>query len=155
MFDSISHPKKRAFLAAFAECGEVKQAATLADISRELHYDWKANDRDYALAFSLAEEMAGDELEDEARKRAKRGGDKLLMFLLQALKPEKYKQRKEITSQVEHKHKLAIDLTALSDEELNVLAKFADKAARPAGDPRGDSTPRALPAAQQTIEHLS
>jgi len=155
MFDHISHPKKRAFLAAFAECGEVKQSAELADISRELHYDWKAQDEEYAAAFAVAELLAADELEDEARRRAKKGGDKLLMFLLSALKPEKYKVRKEITSQVEHKHRVEIDLTALTDDELNALARLADKAAiKPASDPSGDRAPRALPPAEQTIDVL-
>jgi hypothetical protein len=73
MFEQIAHPQKRAFLAAFAECGRVKQAAKAANISREAHYDWKAQDSDYATAFSVAQKLAGDSLEDEAVRRAKLG----------------------------------------------------------------------------------
>lgn len=73
MFETIAHPRQRAFLAAFAACGIVKQAAEAAGVSRELHYDWKAQDELYALAFAHAEELAGDVLEDEAVHRATAG----------------------------------------------------------------------------------
>jgi hypothetical protein len=109
MFDNITHPQKRAFLAAFATCPIVKRAAEAAGISREAHYDWKANDPEYAEAFELARKIGGDALEDEACERAmgyevpvfdkrtgelvgmaKRHSDRLMLAMLAAAKPEKY-----------------------------------------------------------------
>ena len=110
-FQKITRPKKRAFLAAYAEVGNVSQAAKIAGIDRQTHYDWKRNDPDYAEAFQHAEEMAADRLEQEARRRAVEGvpepvfyqgrqvgtvrkySDSLLMFLLKGAKPEKYMER--------------------------------------------------------------
>jgi len=40
-FRHISHMKKRAFLAAFAECGTVTHAAEIAGISRRMVQYWK------------------------------------------------------------------------------------------------------------------
>ncbi len=128
MFDTIAHPKKRAFLAAYSECGEVKQSAELAGISRELHYDWKAQDEDYAVAFAHAAQLAGDALEDEATRRAMRGSDRLLMFLLTGAKPEKYKTR--VASEISGPGggAISVDLTHYTEEELDVLERLARKA---------------------------
>jgi hypothetical protein len=149
MFDSIAHPKKRAFLAAFCESGIVKIAANTAEISRELHYDWKAQDLEYAAAFALAERIAGDLLEDIARQRAYAKSDRLLAFLLTAAKPEKYGKKLEHSGAIAVVH--TVDLTAFSDEELELLGKLAAKATQPAGDRGGDRTPPA----EQDSETLS
>lgn len=111
MARKIIHPKKRAFLAAYAECGNVTQAAEIAGIERSRHYQWKCEDPDYAEAFAAAEEQAADRLEQEARRRAVEGvekpvfqggkqvgvvreySDTLLIFLLKGALPEKYKER--------------------------------------------------------------
>ncbi len=118
---TIKHPKKRAFLAAFSELGSITEAALVAKVSRELHYDWRAQDPDYAAAFTIAQERAGDALEDEAHRRARgyvyeevddgaggkkvvrrnmlRCSDRVLLRLLEGAKPEKYgrKTHNEIT----------------------------------------------------------
>jgi hypothetical protein len=80
MFEHIRHPQQRSFLAAYSECGIVKRAAKIAGISRELHYDWKAKDTDYAEAFAWAVELAGDALEDEAVRRAQLGVKEHLLY---------------------------------------------------------------------------
>lgn len=111
--DRIRHRKKRAFLVAFAQCGNVAQAAELAGIHRTTHYDWLGSDPQYAAAFVEAEDEAADRLEQEARRRAVEGvrreksyyykgervgvdvetdySDTLLIFLLKGLRPEKYR----------------------------------------------------------------
>lgn len=91
--DEILHAKKRAFLAAYEQCGNITQASKAVGISRQTHYDWMRDDDDYKKAFADAEEAAGDALEAEARKRALAGSDTLLIFLLKGHKPEKYKER--------------------------------------------------------------
>ncbi len=133
MYDNISHPGKRAFLAAFAETGNVSESASIAGVSREAHYDWKAQDADYAAAFEEAKQRAGDALEDEAVKRARgeHGSDRLLIFLLQGNKPEKFKHRvaTEHTGAVKHQH--SVDLTGLTDDELALLDRIFAPPAQP------------------------
>ena len=116
-FRHISHMKKRAFLAAFAECGTVTHAAEIAKITRRMVQYWKKDDPEFAEAFRVAEEKAADRLEQEARRRAIEGvpepvfykgrkvgtiqkySNNLLMFLLKGARPEKYRERvtQEIT----------------------------------------------------------
>lgn len=48
--------KQRAFLAAFAETGNVRLACQTADVGRTSHYRWLGEDSDYAEAFRGAEE---------------------------------------------------------------------------------------------------
>jgi len=71
-FDGVRHAKRRAFLQAFAISGRITVAAAAAKIDRTLHYVWM-KDAEYADAFKLAEELAGDLLEDEAVRRAHDG----------------------------------------------------------------------------------
>lgn len=105
--------KQRAFLNAFAECGNVSQAAKAAKIPRMSHYQW-IHDDEYKAAFDDAKQEANDSLEAEARRRAVEGVDEpvgwyqgeaggvirrysdiLLMFLLKGAMPEKYRDRPE------------------------------------------------------------
>lgn len=113
-FRKIAHRKKRAFLAAYAECGTITHAAEAAGIDRRSHYNWLNDDPEYAEAFEQAKQMSIEALEKEARRRAiegvqepvyqggklvghkRRYSDTLLMFLLNGLAPEKYKERKEV-----------------------------------------------------------
>jgi hypothetical protein len=115
----ISHPKKAAFLAAYAQCGNVSQSADAADIDRHTHYEWLASDAGYATAFAQAQERATEALERVARERATIGtvrkkftqrgepildpetgkqyvehevSDTLLIFLLKGLRPDKYRE---------------------------------------------------------------
>ena len=67
------HPKKRAFLAAYRETGNVRLACTAAQIGRSSHYRWLAEDHDYEVAFEQAKKDAVDVLEAEARRRAVEG----------------------------------------------------------------------------------
>jgi hypothetical protein len=112
-------PKKkgaspRAFLAAYAETCSVTRAAKAAKIDRSTHYAWLTSDEEYRNAFAEAREQAADTLEDEAVRRAHEGvqrpvtvagqkvlvreySDTLLIFLLKAIRPEKYRERSEVT----------------------------------------------------------
>ncbi|NPV80809.1 MAG: hypothetical protein HPY52_11115 [Firmicutes bacterium] len=110
MASEIQHPKKRAFLAAFGQVGNLTQAAEIAGINRNTHYDWM-QDPEYAEAFEVAKKEAADRLEAEARRRAVEGveepvyyqgqvcgtvrrySDTLLIFLLKGALPDKYKER--------------------------------------------------------------
>jgi len=111
MADKTLQHKKKAFLAAFAEVGNITRAAELAGISRQAHYEWMKEDPDYPDLFKQADQQACDRLEQEARRRAVHGvgkpvfyrgeecgvvqeySDTLLIFLLKGALPEKYKER--------------------------------------------------------------
>jgi hypothetical protein len=123
----ISHPKKAAFLAAYATCGVISRAATASGINRHCHCRWIEEDPEYARAFADAHEEAIDVLEGEARRRAFEGlvrykfhqgkpildpktgepyyeleySDTLLIFLLKGARPEKYRERMDIHGQIE------------------------------------------------------
>jgi len=110
--------KKIAFLAAFAQTGNIRRAAESSGCSRAAHYKW-LDGAEYAKAFAVAQEEAADRLEEEARRRAVEGlrrykfhqglpvmdpetgtayieheySDVLLMFLLKGARPDKFAQR--------------------------------------------------------------
>jgi len=74
LFSHIKHPRKRAFLAAYAACANIKRAAKIAEVSRFTHYDWMEADAEYAAAFrGRATDLGGDAAEDEATRRAEVG----------------------------------------------------------------------------------
>lgn len=115
-FGEIRHRKKRGFLAAYAELGTVTHAAIAAKVDRSSHQLWMKEDEEYVAAFGVAEEMANDAYEHEARRRAVTGIDKpvgfhkgvslttikeysdtLLIFLMKGAMPEKYRDRVEVS----------------------------------------------------------
>lgn len=77
---SRSDQKKRqaAFLAAYVECAVVSYAALAAKVSRDQVYAWKRDDPEFLEKFNEADEMAGDLLIKEARRRAIQGCRKML-----------------------------------------------------------------------------
>ena len=101
--------KRRRFLERYAESGSIGLASAHAGVSRRTHLNWKKSDGKFAEAFGDAQESAVDGLEQEAMRRAKDGvsqpvyhqgkevgtiqkySDILLIFMLRALKPEKYR----------------------------------------------------------------
>lgn len=101
-FPAVLHPKKRAFLFAYARCLQIKASATIAKVDHQLHYYWKQHDAVYAVAFEEAKAMGIEALEDEAIRRAthiKQPSDTLLIFLLKGAMPAKYRERHEVTGE--------------------------------------------------------
>ena len=85
-------PKKRAaFLKTLAAGDSVSKACDAAGIGRRTAYDWRDADEELAAEWDDAVETGTDVLEDEAVQRAKNGSDTLLIFMLKARRPEKYK----------------------------------------------------------------
>ena len=120
MFQGISNPKKRAFLAAFSQCGSVSEAADQAEVHWSTHYKWlrEENNAAYIDAFNRAREIAGDLAESEIYRRAFLGydhpityegeitgtykaySDNLAMFFLKGLKPERYRENVNLSGNV-------------------------------------------------------
>lgn len=62
-------------------------------MGRTAYYSWIGDDSEFAAAVESAIESGTDKLEDEALKRASgmMGSDTLLIFLLKARRPKKFK----------------------------------------------------------------
>lgn len=69
--------KRGKFLAAYAQCGNLTQAAKLAGINRDSHYKW-LQDPGYERDFAIAHSEACEWLEAEARRRAVQGTEEPL-----------------------------------------------------------------------------
>lgn len=103
--------RRAAFLTVLSETGNVSAAARSVRMSRAGAYRLKADDESFAEDWAEALEVAVDSLEAEARRRALEGvetphfyqgqvagtvrkySDPLLMFLLRAHRPERYRDR--------------------------------------------------------------
>ena len=87
-------PKKwrEPFLDALMQHGNVSRAARTAKISRMQLYRDRAADPEFAAAWQAAQQTGLDSLEDVANVRARRDSDTLLIFLLKAHRPEKYRE---------------------------------------------------------------
>ena len=93
-------PKNRETLvAALREGLSVGGSCVVAGISRRSYYDWRAEDPEFAAECDEAMDAGTDFLEDVARQRATESSDTLLIFLLKARRPEKYRET--------HKHELS------------------------------------------------
>ena len=117
----ITGRRSRRFLEALAETGNVTAAAAAAGISRGGAYDHRQIDDAFARAWAEAEEIAADRLETEAWRRAvdgvsepvismgklvrdekdqpvtiQRYSDNLLLALLRARRPERFRDRTSV-----------------------------------------------------------
>ena len=88
--------KQAAFCTALAAVGTVSRACREVGIGRVTAYAWRDEDEAFAAEWDKAKAMGFDALEDEAIRRAFEGSDTLLIFLLKAAKPEKYRERKDV-----------------------------------------------------------
>lgn len=83
------------FLAALRDTGIIREACNVAGVGRSTVYERKDASPEFARLFADALEDAIEDLERTARKRAKDGSDTLMIFLLRAHRPEKYRERFE------------------------------------------------------------
>lgn len=111
---------QRAFLAALAETGIVTYAAKAAKVDAATAYSLRQVDEGFAEKWRLAREGAADRMEKEALRRAVQGvdepvfgsggtgmgtvevgsirrySDTLLIFMLKGIRPDKYRERREL-----------------------------------------------------------
>jgi hypothetical protein len=117
--------KKYALIAAYAGCGRITEACQVVGINRTTHYEWKKTDEAYAKAFEDSHDQVADLLEAEAVRRGRLGveepvfykgeicgsiqkfSDLLLIFMLKALRPGKYRDN------VHHEHEGKVTLEQL------------------------------------------
>lgn len=88
--------KMDAWLDKFRNCGNVRLSCEAVGIGRTTVYRWRRRWATFAAAWDEAQEDATDILEATAWKRAvDEASDRLLMFLLKAHRPERFKERVE------------------------------------------------------------
>lgn len=103
--------QKEKVLAAYEACGNVTKACKKLKLPRDTFYTWLKEDKDFKAAYDAAAIKAVGVLEDEANRRAVEGvlepvyhkgekvgtvrrySDTLLIVLLKAHAPEKYRER--------------------------------------------------------------
>lgn len=154
------------FLEALSQYGNVSAAARHAGVSRNFVYSQRGTDAQFAAQWDHALTLGTEGLEDEARRRAFEGttreqpyfykgdevgrvvireySDTLLIFLLKAHKPEKYRE----TIRQEHTGANGgpIETTLTNDERSRRLtALFESARARGTGSAAPDGEPEELP----------
>lgn len=106
---------RKRFLEEYASCGSITASARVAGMgSAASHYEWLKSVPGYPEAFAEAHQKSIEVLEVEARRRAHEGylepvfykgvqvgtvrkfSDNLLMFLLRAAVPHKYRENQKI-----------------------------------------------------------
>lgn len=140
---TIQHARD-SFLAALAETGNITRSCQKAKVPRQTAYDWKHADADFAQKWEAAVELGVDALEDEATRRAKEGTDKpvfhqgeqcgtirefsdtLMVCLLKARRPDKFKERSQVDSKV--------DVTTHGSESIQETIDFLEGALAPGSD---------------------
>lgn len=94
----LTQEKRAEFLARLADGESVTAGARFIGLTRQALYQTRGHDAEFAAAWDDAIEQGTDILEDEAIKRARNSSDTLLIFMLKARRPDKFKDR----STVEH-----------------------------------------------------
>jgi hypothetical protein len=87
---------RAAFLNALRNSCNVLYACRAAGIGRTTVYDHRAKDAAFAQAWDTAKVEAVELLELEARDRAMKKSDLLMIFLLKAHKPEMYRETSNV-----------------------------------------------------------
>lgn len=140
------------FLKWLCKKGNVTAACDKAKVNRTWVYEVKGNDQEFAAAWDIALIEATERLEAEARRRAVDGtlepihylgkkigsvrkySDTLMIFLLKAHAPEKYRDNSRIEhtgpsgGPIETKSNVSIDYSKLSTEQLGQLITIAESA---------------------------
>lgn len=152
---AIQHAKKRAFLVAYSESGNVAASCAQIGIDRSAEWHWRS-DPAFVEAKAVAWQLAAEKLEAEAFRRAHDGveepvyqggaevgrvrkySDTLLIFLLKGAKPNTYRDqwKGEISGPDGGPIRTAVDLSKLTEDELATLERLAARAAEP-DTPRG------------------
>lgn len=140
------------FLKVFRETGNVRKACEACRINRSTPYVRAESDPEFKARWAEAEEDACDELEYVARERAKDSSDFLLKFLLQSLRPSKYKE----TTRQEHTgadgQPIAIeDVTNVRTQILGSLAGLADANGEGSGTLPADTDAGRVPEARLAL----
>lgn len=104
--------RQRVFLEGISAGLNYTEASQLADVDRVTAYRWR-QDPEFAKRVKEAREVSVDMLIKEAERRAMRGSDKLLEFLLCNYSPERFQRATQ-----------KIDMTANTRSEVRIVSEF-------------------------------
>lgn len=96
-YSDLTTEKKRQFFAYLADCWSPTRAAKAVGVSREMVFKHKEGDEAFAKRWADAIEQATDKLEDVAIERASTRSDTMLIFMLKAMRPQKYMEKNLLT----------------------------------------------------------
>jgi hypothetical protein len=88
-------PYERRFLSALRGGLTVTRACIAAEVAFSTVHSWRTHDPEFKARWDDAISLGTDLLEDVATQRAIAGSDKLMIFLLSARRPEKYRRAPE------------------------------------------------------------
>ena len=81
------------YIASYVNFGTVEIADSMVSLSTKVRLDWMDACPAFSKAITESRELIADELESVAIERAKAKSDTLLMFLLKAYRPERFRDR--------------------------------------------------------------
>src|SRR5262245_36152623 len=109
---------ERRFLDTYAKTGDIRAAVKAARISLAMHREKLETDPAYRKAFEGAREQVVGLLEAEAFRRALAGSDELLIFLLRAWLPDRYREH------IVHEHSGSIILSDAPSSAREVVRRL-------------------------------
>lgn len=110
------------FLATLRDSGNVRAACKQAGITRKTVYQHREQSKEFAAQWAEAMEDAIDVLEAVALQRAKATSDTLLIFLLKAHRPDKYRDTVNLRLFVEREAAAMAEQTGVSAPD--IMAEF-------------------------------
>jgi len=117
---SLTDQKKRLFLEIYRDAGTMREAAERADIYVGTAYDWIRQDAEFRDALEIARQEAGEALIREARRRAMKSSDNLLMFLIKKFDPS-YRDNPKFVTNVAPVVNVSSELQKLNASELATI----------------------------------
>lgn len=136
---------KERFLDRYPRYCQVDKTAKAAGIDRTTFYKWLEDDEDFAKAFEDAKKRAVETLEAEAFRRGVKGilkpvfykggrcgqireySDTLLIVLLKANAPEKYRERHEISGPGGGPLKSELNIIVKDKETAEMIGKIHER----------------------------
>jgi predicted DNA binding protein len=96
----LTPEKKTRYLRAVEQLGTLTAGCRAAAVSHNTIYQWREHDDAFMLAEQQARTTFADELEHEVVTRGRAGSDTLLIFMLKAVRPEKFRDRVDVRQTV-------------------------------------------------------
>lgn len=123
--NTMQHPGKRAFIAAYRQSGNIRASCEAAGIDRVTYWRWTESDMNFTIAARQAKEEYGDLLEAKLAQMALREGN--LQAVITALKMAgRYREttRTEVTGADGNPIEVNATTGTLSDRVAGIAARF-------------------------------
>ena len=117
---SLTEQKKKVFLEIYRDAGTMREAAERAGVNTSTPYAWIQADAEFRDALEIARQDAGEALVKEARKRAMKSSDNLLMFLIKKFDPS-YRDNPKLITNIAPTINVSSELKKLNASELATI----------------------------------